>query len=165
MKLTLRLVLLAAFIGLGGWLWTVLFPGPETIIRKHLAKVAALVSFPSQEGQLARIANVQQLGGYFAPDVEISVDTPGHPRQTFSGRDELTQAALGARAALPGLQVKFVDLNIQLAPDRTSATVDLTGEARLAGDRDFFVQELKFYFRKSDGQWLIVRVETVRTLT
>ncbi len=165
MKIVVRLFFLAALIALGFWLWTVFFPSPETVIRKRLTKVAALLTFDSKEGQIARIANVQQLAGYFSTDIEITVDTPSQSRQTVSGRDELTQKALGVRMVLTGLRVTFLDPNITLSADKLEATVNLTGQATVPGDRDLFVQELKFFFRKIDGEWLIVRVETVRTLT
>lgn len=165
MKIFIRLCLLAALGALGFWLWTVFFPSPETVIRKHINKVAELLTFDSKEGQFARLANVQELTGFFSPDVEIVVDTPAHGRETMSGREELSQKAMGARMVLGGLQVDFVDLNVTLNAGGTEATVLLTGRASVAGDRDQFVQELKFTLRKIDGDWLIVRIETIRTLT
>ena len=165
MKIFIRICLAAAVIALGFWLWTLVFPGPEKIIRKRLTKVAALLSYDSKEGQIARLANVNQLAGFFSSDVTVIVDTPARSRHEISGRDELTQAAMGARMALSGLRVEFLDLNVTLSPDNSEATVALTGEARVSGDRDLFVQELKFVLRKIDGDWLIVRIETVRTLT
>jgi hypothetical protein len=75
------------------------------------------------------------------------------------------QIAAGARASLIGLKVEFPDVNITLAPDRQSATADLTVKVQTAGDRDFIWQEMKFTLQKTGGHWLITRVETVRTLT
>ena len=165
MKLFLRICLLAVVAGLAFWLWTVFFPNPETVIRKRLDKVAKLVSFGSNEGNIVRAANVMQVSGYFATNIEITVDTPSQSRQTLTGRDELTQALMAARSMVKGLDVDFIDQTITLAPDKLSATVSLTGKARVPGDRDLLVQELKFYLQKIDGAWLIVRVETVKTLT
>ena len=165
MRILLRLCLLAALVALGWWLWTVFFPNPETVIRKRLDKVATLISFGTKEDNIAKIANVQQLTGYFATNIEITVDTPAQSKQTLTGRDELTQAALGVRSVLSGLSVEFLDQTITLSADKTEATVSLTGKARVPGDRDLLVQELKFYLRKINGDWLIVRIETIRTLT
>jgi len=165
MKIIFRLCFFIILLALGFWLWTVLFPSDEAIIRKRLAKVAELMTFSSKEGTLARAMNVDAAAGYFARDVEIIVDTPAQPMLMLSGRDELKQRALAVRMSLKGLEVKFLDLNVTLSPDNTTATVDLTGEAHLPGDRDLFVQELKFFLRKIEGKWLIVRIETVRTLT
>lgn len=164
MKIFFRVCLLAAVAGLSFWLWTVFFPNPETVIRKRLEKVAKMVSFNSNEGNIAKAANVLQLSGYFATNIQIVVDTPAQSQQTLTGRDELTQAALAARNMLKGLNVDFLDQTVTVAPDKSSATVSLTGRARVPGDRDLLVQEMKFHLQKIEGEWLIDRVETVRTL-
>jgi hypothetical protein len=54
---------------------------------------------------------------------------------------------------------------VALAADKQSATVDLTARARVGGEPDSYVQEMKFVLKKTDGHWLIVRVETVKTLS
>jgi hypothetical protein len=38
-------------------------------------------------------------------------------------------------------------------------------QVQAAGDKDYYVQEMKFTFQKIGGDWLITRVETVRTLS
>lgn len=164
MKIFIRLCLVAVLLALGYWLWTVCFPSPEKVIRKRLAKVARLASFNSNEGMIAKAANANELAGCFSLDAEIAVDVPGEAEGSISGRGEITRMAMAARSSAKGLAVKLLDPNIKLAADKTEATVDLTGEARAPGNSDIFVQELKFFFRKIEGDWLIVRVETVRTL-
>lgn len=165
MKTGLRIIALAVLIALGYWAWNVLFPGDETVIRKRLNRLASVMTFDSKEGNFARVARVEEAGSLFAPQVEIIIDTPAHSQQTLTGRDELRQKALAVRMALSGLQVRFLDLNVTFSPGKTNAAVNLTGEARVPGDRELFVQELIFHLQKIDGKWLIVRVETVRTLT
>ena len=165
MKIFARFCQFALVAALGFWLWTVFFPSAEQVIQKRLGKVAALLSFDSKEGPVAKIANVEDLARYFSSDIEIIVDTPVQAKQTIRGREELTQLLRGARMMLGGLDVKFVDVTVKLAPSKTDATVSMTGRAIVAGDRDPFIQELKFILRKIDGAWLIVRIETVRTLT
>ena len=54
MKIIFRLVLLAALVALGVWLWTVLFPSPEKVIHKRLIGLANVVSFSPNEGDLVR---------------------------------------------------------------------------------------------------------------
>jgi len=164
MRITLRVLALLALIGLGYWLWTVFNPNDEAVIRKRVSRVAELLTFNSKEGNIARIANIEEAGNLFAQEVEIVIDTPEHSQQILTGRQELRQRALAVRTMLPSMEVKFLDLSVTLLPDHTEATVGLTGEARVPGDRDLFVQELRFHLRKIDGKWLITRVETVRTL-
>jgi len=158
-----RLILVVALLALGVWLWTVLCPGPERIIRKRLAQVARAASFGPNEGTLSRLANVAQLAGYFSADIEVKIEALGRGQHTFSGRDEITQAALAARSAAGALNVEFLDVGMTMAPDRQSAVADLTAKAAVPGQKDFEVQEMKFVLKKINGEWLITRAETVKT--
>jgi hypothetical protein len=165
MKIVFRLVLTAALIAFGVWMWTVLFPSPEKVIRKRLVELTRTVSFSPNEGNLARLAGAQNLAFFFSTNIEVNIDVPGHERHNFVGRAEITQAAVASRAAAGGLTVKFPDINITVASDKQSAVADLTVEVRISNQRDPIVQEMKFTLQKTDGQWLIMRIETVRTLS
>jgi hypothetical protein len=63
------------------------------------------------------------------------------------------------------MKVQFPDINITVAPDKQSAVADLTIAVSIAGEHDSIVQEMKITLQKISGQWLIIRVETVRTLS
>jgi hypothetical protein len=164
MKIIIRIVLLAALAALGVWLWTVLFPSPEKVIRRRLMELARTVSSSPNESDLTRLAAARSVAGFFASTVELNVDLPELGQRTLD-REELTQLALLARSRAGGVHVKFPDITITVAPDKQSAVADLTVEANVSGERDSIVREMKFTLRKTDGQWLITRIETVRTLT
>ena len=68
------------------------------------------------------------------------------------------------RSNVNGFSVEFLDVNVQLDNSKTSAVVNLTAKGRVSGDRDLVVQELKFVLNKIKGDWLISKVETVKTL-
>ena len=165
MKIIFRIVLAAALIALGVWLWFVLFPSPEKVIHKRLVKLARTVSFSPDEGNLVRLAGAQSLAGFFSSNIVVNINVPGRVQHSIIGRQEVTQAALGARSAVSGLDVKFPDINVTVAPDKQSAEADLTVEAKVAGEHDPIVQEMKFTLQKIDGEWLVTRIETVRTLS
>ena len=57
MKNLLRLILLALLIAVGFWVWNILFPNPQKIIRHRLNKLAQLASFAPNEGNFSRIAS------------------------------------------------------------------------------------------------------------
>lgn len=165
MKLLTRILLLAALVGLGYWLWTVFFPGDEAVIRKRVNRIATLLTFDSKEGNFARVANVEEVANLFAPEVEIVINTPWQSEETLLSRAEVRQRAFAARSTLSGMTVTFLDLSVTVSPDKLEAVVDLTGQLDVPGSREMNAQELKFHLRKIEGTWLIVRVETVRTLT
>ena len=161
----LRVVALGGVVALGVWGWIALHPSPEKLILKQLAGAAQAVSFGPGEGYLAKLAGAQRVGKFFSTNVEVQIDVPGRQEHRLAGRSEIQQAAMAARASLKGLSVTLPDVTVIVNADGESAVADLALEARVAGETDMMVQEMKFTLRKSDGRWLIVKVETVRTLS
>ena len=165
MKIAVRLVILAIVIALGFWFYTVLFPGPEKAVRKHLTKVARLASVKPDQGLLGRASSIQELANCFAPEIEITLNLRGGSEHRLRKRDEIIEAAKLAHAHFKMLQIDFLDMNVAVASDKQSATVNLTAKVNSSDEKDFQVQEFKFTLKKVDGVWLIFQVETVRTLS
>ena len=163
-KLVGRAVVAAAILMLGLFAWQRFSPSPEMAIRNQMAAVARTASFSSHESALAKLSNSQKLAAFCTEDVEITIEVPGRSQQTFGGRPEVEQAAMGARSALGSLNIEFLDLNVTLGTDKSSAVVNLTAKGKLPYEKDILVQELKFSLKKMKGEWLINRVETVKTL-
>ncbi|HEU0038940.1 MAG TPA: hypothetical protein VFR76_06680 [Verrucomicrobiae bacterium] len=165
MRIVIRLLLVAALVALGFWLWTILFPGPEKLIRKRIAEVARLASIAPGEGLITQGLRIQSLINCFDPQAELTFDMPGRSQYRIAGRAEMTEYAGAARRNLSSLKVELLDPNLALSPDKQSAVVDLTARVKLPDERDFIVQEMKFTLKKINGEWLIISVETVRTLS
>ncbi|SRR5258705_11508023 len=163
-KWVVRGALLAALILAGIWGWRILFPGPEQVIRKQLNELAKLASFSGNEGPLAKLSNAQKLTTFCTSDVEITVEGPGRSQPTLSGREELLRTAAGIRSYVGSLKVEFLDTTVTVVPGQPIAFANLTLKVNASGDKDFLVQEVKFTFKKIDGDWLISRAETVKTL-
>ena len=164
MKIAWRLALLAAVAGIGFWLWMILFPSPEKIVLKKIAGLAANASVNAGDGNLTRATKVSNLIGYFSADAEINCDVPGIEVHILSGRDEIRQAAAGGFTQLSSVSVQFFDAAAHVAGDKQSAVATCTARVSAGDSKDFGLQELKFQFRKIDGDWLITRAETVKTL-
>ena len=161
LKLILLLILL---LGAGVFAWRTLFPSPEKIVRKQLSELARAVSVAPNEAPLAQAVNSQKLSTFFTGDVTVLVDVPGRGQVRLSGNDELLRAAMAARSSLNGLQVEFLDVSVSVATDKQTAVANLTGKARVPGEREMMVEEFKFGFRKAGRNWLIDQVQTVKTL-
>jgi hypothetical protein len=159
-----RVLFMALIVFASWWSWRLLFPSPEQIIRKRLTGVARAASFSPGESLLAKAYNSQKLAEYFDLDVEVVVDVPGGSRENIHGRDQLQQAALLAKSRFTGFKIEFVGMNVTVAPDQQSASVNLTAKASARGEKDWVPQELNVTLRKVDGDWIISRVETVKTL-
>ena len=156
------LVVVAALAAAGLWAWRAWSPSPEKAIRHRLKELARTASFGPNEGGLARMRYGQELAGFFAEDAEVRLDV-GNTVATKGGREQLRDTAVGVRMTLGSLQVEFQDFNIVLGADRHSAEVDLTAVGRIPTEPDPEVYELKFLLRRTGGDWLIRRVETVKT--
>jgi hypothetical protein len=157
-------ILLLAVLALGFLGFRILFPSPQKVIRRQLIEMARIASFDVNESPLAKLANSQKLGSFFADNVEVTLDLPGRGQQTFSGRDELLQVASGARTQLPSLNIQFPDIAVLLASDGQTAEVNVTVKAIIGGQREMYIEEIKFSLEKLHGDWLIHRVEPVNTL-
>jgi hypothetical protein len=83
----------------------------------------------------------------------------------LTGRMDVLRAAGLARGMTAALEVQLLDPSLTIMPDKQSATVDLTVRAKIPGDREFFVQEIKLQLKKFGRAWLIIKAETVKTLT
>lgn len=163
-RLILRGLLLLLVLAAVLWLWRILFPGPERVIRKNLSELAQVASVAQNEGPLAQAINAQKLTTYFTSDIRIAVDVPGHSRYVLEGQDELLRSAVSARQMLPGLQIEIPDINVSLVPGKRAAVVNLTVRGRTPAEKDFLVQELQVDFKKIGRRWLINRAETIKTL-
>jgi ketosteroid isomerase-like protein len=149
-----RIALLAAIVIACWWSWQILFPSSEQVIRKRLSSLA----------QTASASNAPKLAAFFTTDAQIDIDVSSH-HLNITGRDEMMAAAAMAARSQPGrYKVEFGSQEIEVASDNTSAIVHLTAKVTVSGESDWIPQELKITFQKIDGNWLISRLETVKTL-
>jgi ketosteroid isomerase-like protein len=165
MKITFRLVLLAAAAVLGFWLWTIFFPGPEKLVLRKISSLATTATFSASDSNITRAAKAGNLVGYFTTDAQIIFDAPGQAARTLSGRDEIREAAYGGFASLPALKVQFLDVTVRIGTDKQTADVNCTARVTAGDSKDYGVQEMHFQLKKVDGSWLISRAETVKTLS
>jgi hypothetical protein len=155
-------LLAALSLGFLGFSW--LFPPPQKVIRKQLVAVARLASFDVNEAPLAKLANSQKLGSYFADRVELALDLPGRGQQVIGGREELIQTATSARMQLSSLNIQFPDIVVTVASDKRTAEANVTVKAIIGGQREMYIEEMRFSLEKIRGDWLIHRIESVNTL-
>ena len=165
MQKSVRLILVAALIGLGFWGWRFLFPSPEHAIRSRLHALANTACFKPGDGVMLRAYKIQAVPDFFTPDAIVNLDVRGFETTAFHGRPDLQAAAAAAMQRLAGLRVEFLDINVTVAPDRQSAVANLTCRVTRSGDHDFVVQEFDFHMKRVGRDWLIERVDTVKTLS
>jgi len=165
MKIVVQLAVAAAALAAGLWLWTTIFPSPQHVIRARLNEMARDASFNSSQGPQEGYAAAQTVGNFFSTNVEITLNAPGSPGRTLTGRDQIIQTLIGVHESVTRLEVDFPDLNVTVGPDQDSATADLTFRAQVDGTRDSIAEEMKVTLKKIGGQWLVTHIETVPVLT
>lgn len=133
------------------------------MIRKLLAAAAETASLRPNESALAKLGGANKLAGFFAPDVVINLDVTGLRARTINGRDELVEIAAAARANLQEAKIRLYDIVVELAPDRQTATVQVTMLASIDGSTDPIFQLMKMRLKKIDGGWKITQVDPVKT--
>lgn len=164
MKLGIRIALVALALAGGFWLWRVVFLGDEALIRRQLQELAEVASFPPNEAPLAKLTNAAKVAGFFTGDGEVDVAPWGYHRVVLSGRDELRQAAVGARNALTSLSVGVQAITITLGPDEGQAKASFTLIGRTSENPERQAQAMQVELRKVEGDWLIRRATTVEYL-
>ena len=163
MKIAIRLVLLAIAIGLCTWLWIYLHPTPQEAIRRQLVALAKSATLEKTEGNIAAALSADEFSGFFGREVALNME----PRAFFPDsieRSEIARIMLRLRTESRSLDVKILDPIITVGADQKSAIVELTVNVAAEGERHLLVQEMKFTMKEVDDNWLIIRVETVRTL-
>jgi hypothetical protein len=165
MQKSFRLFVAAALIGLGVWGWRVLSPSPQSVIRSRLHNLAATVSYEAKDGMILKGYKAQKIPDFFTSNAVITVDVRGYDPQTWQGSAELPGVFLALTREVAALKAGFPDINVSLGPDAQTAVVNLTARVVVQGERDPIAQEFNFLMKKTDGKWLIYRIETVRTLS
>jgi hypothetical protein len=165
MKIAVQLFLVAVAVVAGICLWPIIFPSPQHIIRARLNEMARDASFNDGQSALSGYLAAQKVGGFFSTNVQVVLNDPGTLVDTLTGRDQIIQTMIGIHESVNNFKVDFPDINVTVAPDKSSATADLTIRAQVGGKDDSMAEEMKLTFEKIDGQWLITYVQTVSVLT
>lgn len=159
-----RVVLLAVVAGLALLAWRWLHPDDESLIRTRLSRLAGDVSFARGEGSFAKLSYADKVVGHFTREVEITLGGQVPELAGIHGRDQLRELALGARAQAQQVKVQFLDVKPAVDPGGLEATAVLTVLADVNGEKNAVAQELEMTLSKTTGEWLIRRVEAVKTL-
>jgi hypothetical protein len=147
---------LAVFGFLGFRWWT----GEERVIRARLDSLAVLLS-PAEGGELATVARVGQLRGYFAPDVHIRIGT-----DEIVSREALL-ALLARWQPGKGVKLEFVDVSVTV--EENTALASLTAkvsntDAATSEDPVADAREGVVTLHRSNGEWVIGSVASTDTL-
>lgn len=147
--------LAAAVVPLSAYL---LAPGEERRVRGRLEAVAATLSTPAREPDLARLGRIARLRESFTPDAVIYFEREA--MQPIRDRDQISGLAANALSQLGPMKVELRDIRISFR-DGSSSVADVRLEVRLVS-RDphtepetLDARALGLTLRKIDGEWLV----------
>jgi CRP-like cAMP-binding protein len=165
MRRVLRFLLPTVLLGLLIWVWIYLHPAPDEAIRRHLKRLSQAASFDGRESLIKRGVAAQRVADFFAPQITLNINPPGIFLDEIS-RAEIAQQVkiLRSHPEISSFKLTFLDPVITLGADRRSAIVEVTMNAEADEERHLAVQEVRLTMREIDGDWVICRIETVRTL-
>jgi hypothetical protein len=132
-------------------------------IQERLSSLAEAISFSPQDATLKRLSYPQTISGFFADPTTLDVAIGDRNIQETLTRAQLEEMAarrLGAR----GLSIQFLDIAVSLDSAITQATAHLTAKVQFAGDAEYSIQEFRFGLGKTNSNWVVHSVETLRTM-
>ena len=136
-----------------------LWPNEERIVRGRLTDIAAIMTVPANESDIARLTRVAQLRDYLAQNLKVRYGS-----QEATSRDMVLGALAEWGRSRDGVKVEFVDVQVTL--DRANpdaATAYLT--AKISGRDTVDAREANVRLERLGGKWVVTGAETRETLT
>ena len=147
------------FAALAGYFVYQWWFNPNRMVKARLGEIAAAVSIPPNEAELARVARIAQLRKLVTADVHVTVGSHGADLQS---RDAVVGAAAVFTAPPSGWNVDFVNADVNVRGDDTArafVTADVTTRDPQTGSERLDSREVLFSFVKQDGAWLVREAE------
>jgi hypothetical protein len=144
-------LVIAALAGYFTYQW---WFNPARAVKQRLGEVAAALSIPSPESDIARVERLAALRRLLADDVHVDVAF----MPPFTSRDAVLGIVGGFHAAPGGVDVQFIDTHVNmLSADRGRAylTVELTTPDRQTGERTIDSREATVELARRDGAWVV----------
>jgi hypothetical protein len=133
---------------------------PTRAVKRQLGRLAATLSVPANEGDVARIARVAQLRRYLADDIHLTL---GRGDVDITSRDALVGAVAALRPPASGWDVQFVDVQVTVDSEsaaRAFMTVEVRSEDARTGERSLDAREARLTLANREGEWVITTAES-----
>ena len=143
-------VVFVALFGYFGYQW---WFNPARVVKHRLGAVAAALSVPESETEIARIARLAQLRSYLAEDLRIRAGA-----QEINSRDAAVAVAAAWRPQAGSGDVHFADTQIFIESDTAAhayLAVELTSLDRESGHPTVDSRDASVGLAKRNGEWVI----------
>jgi hypothetical protein len=147
------------FVALTGYFVYQWWFNPNRMVKARLGDIAAVLSMPANESDLARVTRLAQLRKLAINDVRVHVGKNG---PDVTSRDAVLGAISSFRPPAGGWNVDFVDADVLVNTDTTArafVTADVTSRDPESGKQTLDSRDVTFSFVKQDGEWLVSEAE------
>jgi hypothetical protein len=144
--------LLIFYLGYQWWF------NPSRALKRQMGEVAAVLSVPAGEPDMARIARLAQLRRHLAENIRIRAGSA-----EISPRDAILGAVSAWKPPAGGIDVQFVDTQVFIDSETTARaymSVEVATPDPRGGQPTVDRQDTSVQLEKRDGQWVITTVES-----
>jgi hypothetical protein len=147
-------IVLVALIGYFGYQWWL---NPSRAVKRRLGEVAATLSVPDGEADVARIARLAQLRRYLSEDLRLRVGP-----DELKSRDAAVATAASWKPQDGSGDVRFADVQVFIESDTAAhayLAVELTTMDRESGHSTVDARDASVSLVKQNGEWVITAAE------
>ena len=148
-------VVFAALFAYFGYQW---WFNPSRMVKHRLGEVAAALSVPEGEADIARIARLARLRRYLAEDLRIKAGG-----EEIHSRDAAVGLAAGWRPQAGSGDVHFADVQVFIESEAAAHAylgVELTSLDRESGHATVDTRDASVSLAKQNGEWVITAAES-----
>ena len=148
-------VVFAALFAYFGYQW---WFNPSRAVKHRLGEVAAALSVPESETDIARIARLARLRGYLADEVRLRAGA-----EEITSRDTAVAIAAGWKPPPGSGDVHFADVQVFIESDATAhayLAVELTRIDRPTGQPTVDSLDASVGLARRNGEWVITAAES-----
>lgn len=145
----------AALFAYFGYQW---WFNPARMVKHRLGEVAAALSVPEGETDIARLARLAQLRRYLAEDLRIKAGA-----DEIRSRDAAVGLAAGWRPQAGGGDVHFADVQVFIESEAAAHAylgVELTSLDRESGHATVETRDASVSLAKQNGEWVVTAAES-----
>ena len=152
---TYVVVVFAALVAYFGYQW---WFNPSRAVKHRLGEVAAALSVPESESDIARIARLAQLRRYLADDLRVRAGA-----EAIDSRDAAVALAAGWKPRPGGGDVHFADVQVFIESETAAhayLAVELTSLDRERGHATVDARDASVSLTRQHGEWVITAAES-----
>jgi hypothetical protein len=150
-------VVFALLFGYFGYQW---WFNPSRMVKQRLGEVAAALSVPEGETDIAHVARLAQLRRYLADDVHVHVRAGA---QELRSRDTAVAVAAGWKPEPGSGDVRFADVQVFIESETAAhayLAVELTSRDRQSGQPTVDSRDASVSLARRNGEWVITDAES-----